>query len=333
MTYIPKLLMIICLFHFGSFNSVKSILSVKQDNTIEVNFSYTDVDNYLHAYSLYKNGGDAVEIFQKEYFDKASPGLIDAISRFDLNAEKLVAVIKKYPKYYDSLQYLKEKLKSQETLIIAALEKLKTYHPDIFLPPVNYIIGGFDFGGNGSKEGPLVGVDIFGDNNAIDMEEFKEGIPGYGTIFKINRIPTMVVHEMIHMQQIRMQGLEQYISVYGANKSLLANAIREGSADYFAKFLTGDTILDDLHEYGDKIEEELWDEFYIDRHNKEYGDWFYTKPKDHEGWYSNIGYYMGSKITQFYFENHPNKPQAIKDIFSVVDYDKFLEMSKYASKF
>jgi hypothetical protein len=46
-----------------------------------------------------------------------------------------------------------------------------------------------------------------------------------------------------------------------------------------------------------------------------------------------MGYYMGYKIVQSYYNNAKDKRQAIKDILEIKDVRKFYEASKYGETF
>ena len=75
---------------------------------------------------------------------------------------------------------------------------------------------------------------------------------------------------------------------------------------------------------------ELWDEFLKAKDNTSWEPWLYTskvqsRPKD-------LGYWMGYKITQAYYNNMVDKEKAIDDIMSITDFNAFLEKSGYNGK-
>ncbi len=59
-------------------------------------------------------------------------------------------------------------------------------------------------------------------------------------------------------------------------------------------------------------------------------DWFGTNMKNRP---SDLGYYIGYKISEAYYKNSKDKRRAIRDILTVQDFAAFLEKSRYAEKF
>ncbi|NEM98820.1 hypothetical protein GXP69_14040 [Pontibacter sp. BT327] len=61
-------------------------------------------------------------------------------------------------------------------------------------------------------------------------------------------------------------------------------------------------------------------------------NWLYNglKSTDKPG---DLGYYMGYKICEAYYNNSEDKKQAIKEILDIKDHQAFLEKSGYATKF
>jgi hypothetical protein len=77
---------------------------------------------------------------------------------------------------------------------------------------------------------------------------------------------------------------------------------------------------------------ELWREFRADMHGADYSRWLYNgwnkkalgdKPPD-------LGYWMGYQISKAYYERASNKRQAIREILSIKDFDRFVAESGYA---
>lgn len=59
--------------------------------------------------------------------------------------------------------------------------------------------------------------------------------------------------------------------------------------------------------------------------------WFYNEAA--EDWPNSIGYYVGFKICESYYQNAKDKKQAIKDIVEVTDCEEFFKKIKYDMKF
>jgi uncharacterized protein YjaZ len=78
-------------------------------------------------------------------------------------------------------------------------------------------------------------------------------------------------------------------------------------------------------------ESELWIQFKNELCNQNVGNWLYNgltvknKPRD-------LGYYIGYKIVESFYNQAKNKKQAVVDIIEMDDPVRFLELSKYDQK-
>jgi uncharacterized protein YjaZ len=135
----------------------------------------------------------------------------------------------------------------------------------------------------------------------------------------VEDIPHIVAHELIHFQQKS-----------GRAQSLLAQSIREGSADFLAELISGRHINQKVHEFANPREAELWQEFRQKMHGKDYSGWLYSDAKDRP---HDLGYWMGYQITKAYYDRAADKQKAIREILEVRDFDAFLEKSGYPEKF
>ena len=94
---------------------------------------------------------------------------------------------------------------------------------------------------------------------------------------------------------------------------------------------TGKHSLQETHAYFVKNEKATWKKFQGEMNNRHPGDWLYVKPGDPEQ-PPDLGYLMGSRICEAYYEQAEDKTQAVLDILSVVDYQAFLRKSSYGEK-
>ena len=279
----------------------------------EANLIYDDVKNFAQTLKVMSSGCDSAAIVQREYLDKASPGLKYYIDDLGLTAEAFVKAIRKRPSEFAALQNLPQKLIAQEKMVRDAFVKLKQFIPDAVFLPTYLVIGPWRNHSEASEQGLLISVE--GYHGAEDNV-------------------CTIAHEHTHIQQALSQGLEQYQAIYGPEKSLLALTIREGTADFFAYLITERITLthDWALDYTQKHEKMLWERFRKEMHGRETGDWMWAKPKDTEQ-PRDVGYSLGLLIVQAYYDNADDKAQAVREILSVIDSPAFLEKSGYAKKF
>lgn len=133
----------------------------------------------------------------------------------------------------------------------------------------------------------------------------------------VESIPYIVAHELVHYQQKYPKG----------ERTLLAKAIKEGSADFIGELISGRHINTLLHEYGNPKERELWEEFKQEMNGTNLTKWLYNgdQVKDRP---ADLGYYVGYKITEAYYLRKVDKKQAIRDILEIKEFNQFLAASK-----
>jgi hypothetical protein len=275
-------------------------------------FVYDDVRNFVRAYDLLVEEADRVAILQAEYLDKGTPGLRMFIEKYELTAERLVDAIRKHPEEYAALHHMPELLSAHSSVYREAFAKLKSFIPDIVFPPTYFLIGAYRGIGSGSIEGQL-----------ITVEQWVKPIEGR---------KTMIVHELVHFQQVIAVGYEKYKALFGPEKNLLGLCIREGTAEFFADLVTGKITQDEAADFTVENEKRLWEWFIKEMHGRETGDWMWSQPTDPEQ-PPHVGYAIGYRIVEAYCRNARDKDRAVREILSVTDYRAFLERSGYAEQF
>ena len=96
--------------------------------------------------------------------------------------------------------------------------------------------------------------------------------------------------------------------------------------------IIGGEICDTFRTFGIKHERRLCKQFLKEMNGRETGDWMWVKPKDPEQ-PPHMGYFMGYRIVEMYYDNAADKKKAIQDILSITDYSNFLKRSGYGEQF
>lgn len=278
----------------------------------------SDINLFWQAYDK-ATPENSLSIFRDEYLERGSAGLKDFTRLRIGNAENLAGTIKAVPKYYAALREPSLKIASYENRIRKSFRKLKKLYPGSVFPDVYFVIGILNSGGTTSQSGLLIGVDMYGKNEGVSLEGL--GAWHKAVLSPTEKIPYIVAHELIHYEQ----------KTASAN-TLLARAIREGSADFIGELIAGNTINAHLHKYGNPLEKELWVEFKKEMNGTDVSNWLYQgeKAKNRP---ADLGYYIGFKICESYYKNAKDKKQAVKDILEIKDFEKFLADSRYEEKF
>lgn len=280
----------------------------------KVEVIYDDVFNFLRAIKMLKVDVDSVAILQREYIDKATIGFEEYIREADLSAELFVEAIRQRSDEYASLRDLPKQLTLQIDNIHKGYEGLKKIIPNaVFMP--SYIFIGTHKGSNSqpSEYGLMTSV------SELDED--------------IEKLYVILVHETIHVQQALTVGMEEYMSILGGPKtSLLALALREGTAYFFTLLSTGEHTHKDTYDYYIENERELWARFKTEMKEPSPGDWMWNKPEDPDQPY-DVGYVVGARIVETYYNNAEDKGKAVQDILAITDYFGFLKKSGYSEEF
>ena len=281
-----------------SFFFVNPNLSGQQnfsDDPLLAHFVTDDFDRFWTAF--YAVDTAVTNPFQA-YIKNASHGL-KPLAQY-LDADLLLQTVKQrkedYLKSKDVLQDLDRKKKRIKAIYTA----MKYWYPMSKFPPVYFVVYNFSSGGTVSENGLLIGSELLHD---------LEGLPG------------LVAHELIHFQQN-----------FKGNPILLNQAIIEGSADFIGELISGESMNSVAFAYGDRNEDKLCREFIEIMNGEDYSDWLYgTSGKDDRP--NDLGYWIGYKITEAYFNKQDDKHLAIEDILNVKDAFQFLKESGYLNQF
>ncbi len=284
------------------------------DDPAKVQFIYDDVKNFLRAMDMLDKGGDPESILQKEYLDKATPGLKEYISESGATAKRFVETIQKKQEQYSALHELLDQLIPQEDNVRKAFSELAKVVPDPVFIPIYYFIGIGSGGLNAqpSEYGIIVAITELAEDPSL------------------LRVP--LVHEVIHVKNALTVGIEEYMQVFGPKMSLLSLCIREGTA-YFLTLLSIDEHgHKDAYDYYLKNEKKLWEMFKADMIKSSPEEWLFVAHSDPE-LPAHLGYIIGSRIVEAYYDRAEDKKKAVQDILSVIDFEEFFKKSGYAEKF
>jgi Predicted Zn-dependent protease (DUF2268) len=267
------------------------------DTPCQINWHTEDISKF---WEIYENPHTRynTQLWQTEYLDKGSAGLKSFIKNRIESA--------KNKDYYENIRYTSKNLDTYKKQVCKIYQKLDSLYPKAKFPDIYFVIGRRNTGGTISNAGLIIGIERFGVRN----KNFNPDI-------NIELLDDIIAHELIHFQQ-------RYIK----DHTLLAQCIREGSADFIGEMLSGSLANDLSHyKYGDAHEEALKQEFKKKMLSNDWTGWLYyqkdkSRPKD-------LGYWIGYKICQSYYQRASDKKQAIYDILNIQDFQKFLETSAY----
>jgi len=281
-----------------------------------------DIPRFWTAFDKMTAASDTLPL-RVDYLDRGTGGLKDFTNLRWKNARTLAAMIWPIRAYYASVRQNTLSVTTLEPQLRRAYRMLDSLYDDAVFPDVYLAIGGMSTGGTTSDRGLLIGTELF--TRAPESPVSVLSPWGQSVVKAVDILPAIVAHELTHYEQR-----------YSASTStLLAQSIKEGSADFVSELLTGRTINEGIIAYGNAHEAELWREFSAAMKGSDYSKWLYnggsvtassSRPAD-------LGYYVGYRITQAYYSRQSDKRRALKEILQIGDFQKFLTASGYGAEF
>jgi hypothetical protein len=284
----------------------------------QIEVSVADISNFWTAFDSLDKVKDKVvkaEIIQKMYLDKGSWGVKFLVDEFKHTPSDWVNYIEKNRETLLKNRALLLSVLEQKPEIDAKLAYFKQIYPPFQDAKMAMLIGVGIFGGQVPVHDVLIGAEVI-------VHEKKDWAIHY------------VLHEFTHSQQKL------------GNYSLLAACVEEGTCDFVSELVDQKELTEiypkDYMGFGNKNEAAVWDTFklYINCDVKgKFFNFLYgtTGFKINGKYMTDLGYFMGYKISKAYYQNATDKKQALIDIISL-DYSDnekvraFLLKSGYVPK-
>jgi uncharacterized protein YjaZ len=310
MKKIPLTLFILLIFGFANSQN-KQIIET------------SDIENFWKAFDKLKyasNKKDSINIIQTEYIDKSTEFFKEFIKVRNFKAEEYVILIYKYPKFWNSIRKETENVKNRKDDIEKILDKYEKEIPNFKRPNVCFAIGCLRTGGTVSDNLILIGTEIAASTPKTEKYELSNWLKS--VIGTIGDIVSMVSHETIHIQQ---KG--------GYLRDLAEHTISEGVADFLSEKISGLTIDKIAFKYGMENDCDLRKEFLQDysKNKTDISNWLYNGSKS-KNRPADLGYYIGYRIAEEYYNKITNKEKAILDLLNRKNYKKIFKKSEYIKK-
>lgn len=289
-------LKILLLITFVFFQNSAFGQSNYSDNPFNAVFETNDFKNFWIAF-------DKMNKSQENPFNEYITDSSVALKAFPykmMTADSLYATVNKRKSDYEITRKILNELPSKEKRLKAAYSALKYWYPNAKFPPVYFVYGMFISGGTSNKDGLIIGTEV---------------------IKNLDGFLALVSHELIHFQQ----------NVEG-EQTLLKQSLLEGGADFIGELISGENINSSRFEYGEKHLDKLCKEFVTKLKGDDYQDWLYgTSKKDDRP--NDLGYWIGYKIVEAYFNKQEDPKKAIYDIINIKDPMLFLKQSGFLDSY
>ncbi|MBW4362770.1 DUF2268 domain-containing putative Zn-dependent protease [Flavobacterium taihuense] len=267
------------------------------ENPLNAVFETRDTKNFWVAFDKINNLNENPF---NEYIEKGSAGVKGFTQNRIINADSLFVVVKKRKTDYELSRNVLDGISGKEKRVRAIYSALKYWYPTAKFPPVYFVYGRFNSGGTSSDDGIIIGT---------EMLKNLDGVTG------------LIAHELIHYQQ-HVEGKD----------ILLKWTLLEGGADFIGELISGESINNSSYKYGEQHLDKLCQEFVTRLKNKDNQDWLYgTSNKDDRP--NDLGYWIGYKITESYFNKQKDKQKAIEEILNIKDPMQFLNQSGFLDSY
>ena len=257
---------------------------------------------------------ERVGVYTKEYFDLGSQGLKDFIAFRHVTPGKLAEHVEQNRDYYAEIRPFIGKVVGQKAAIAVAFKHLKAIYPDAKFPAHIYFV-----------VGPQRGVGMNSDNGIIFAAEMLATPPGTPYDYRkvsADFVPFGAVHETVHFDQAYQAG---------DGTTLLQGVINEGTADFIASLVLpepGVRQITDRWQYGCPHEAELAARFAGELDATKLEPWLFDHNPD-TGWPPDMGYWLGYRIAQTYYDRAADKAAALRALLQVTDFKALLKASGY----
>ncbi|HEX3761200.1 MAG TPA: DUF2268 domain-containing putative Zn-dependent protease [Kofleriaceae bacterium] len=279
----------------------------------------SDIARFWRAYDKLSSAADPATLLETEYLDIGSAGLQEFIPDRITSGQKLLQAIQHHPKYFAAIRKATQTVAAIEPEVRQELRNLQKLYADATFPDIYYVIGAMSSGGTSTPSGLVMGVELFGRGPGVPMDEMSDW--HRAVIQDTAALASITAHELIHFQQ------------NGNAHTLLERAFLEGSADFIASLISKGNFNQHIYKYGYGHEAALWRQFRGEMAGSDVSNWLYGGTP-HGDRPADLGYFIGFRIAQAYYERATNKRQAIRDIIvPPAGVEKLLADSHYGQRF
>lgn len=291
----------------------------------QAQFNTADVDRYFRAYDSGGRTGSA-DPFQRIYLDSASAPLREFSELRAVTATSLGQVAGAYPRYLEALRVWWLSASRQANVISTVrtnFARIKAQYPDAFFPPVTILMGRYSTGGTIGRTGIFIGVEFYGvDANAptTELNAFARNNQKSWS----RDLPTLIAHEHVHLLASAAG------APTGSSRTLLARALDEGVAEFVGSLSAGAPSYGGFFAEWQQREREFWLVFERERGGVAYDRWLFNQQNATLAWPGDLGYFMGYRIAQAYYNQAADKTQALRDLIANKNPEAILARSGYA---
>jgi hypothetical protein len=287
------------------------------DKSDRINFITTDADAFWKYFDAFKQ--DTTSNPFTEYLTGGTEAFCEFQEHRIRNAVSFKKVVRTELAYYDSVRSSKDMLLRYEHRIQQYFKNFKTIYPTALKPSVYVVIGQLNTGTTSTTQGVVIGMERYAEKTY--------SLQAGGTATAIEKLPLHIAMGIIFYNQRPAH----------TGYTLLRQCIIQGSAEFLMSLIVSPEEKDQIlslahHTYGNAHEELLAKEFLLKKDSDDFSGWLYQNTESHQH-PADLGFWIGYKITEAYYNSVADKEKAIGDILKINDFDRFLLLSGYLEPF
>lgn len=284
----------------------------------------TDIQNFWKAYDKIVTTRDSTlqyKYLNQFYINKRSRGLKKIMTLKNYTPKKYIDAINQYPLFWQSIRQNTNNVEQKIPDIELAINKLKTFYPELKKVPIYFTIGVFRTNGTAKGKDLLIGSEMALTDSKINYSELPENLHFYYSNFtkSFETIDLLCTHEYIHTLQKEIV------------ENLLCASIYEGVAEFISTKILGKPSNSPAIEFGKQNKEKVKSKFEEDMFNpNKINNWLWGQNRNALK-ERDLGYYIGYSICEINYEMAENKNKAIKEMIGL-DYNNDKQISTFADR-
>jgi len=263
-----------------------------------------DVDRFYRVYDA-AQGRPTGEQLQRDYLDPGSQGLLQFAKVRNITGIRIADNLAKHPQVYSGAKRCMAVLPRVRQRLEVALGELVRLYPDAKLPPVTIAVGRGKPVGVGS---PITGLQI-GLEALCATDWLNPDVE--------DRFVHVIAHEYAHVQQVQTL-------VDAEHPTVLERSLVEGAAEFASELISGKVAYSPLSATATGREKEIETAFVADMDKTDLSQWIDNSTSEKPG---DLGYWVGYRIVQAYYQRAPDKRRAFREILEMTDPKAFLAKS------
>ncbi len=284
-------------------------------------------DDIARYWEAVDSGADASD-FESRYLARGTAGLRDFAQRRQLTGQSLRQAYLAFPAYFASIRATTLSL-GTDTAVINRVRRnyaaMKAIYPAATFPPVTFLIGRFSTGGTIGGAGMLIGAEFYTKAPGSPLGE----LPPFqrNNVRPVDSLAIIVAHEHVHTLQMRAGGL-----MGKPGQTLLEQAFLEGTADFLGELVSGGNINAGLRAWALPREDSLWTAFSLAMNGTDVSAWLYNQGNATASRPGDLGYFIGYRIAESYYDPRADKRQAVHDLIHASNATLILLASGYVGQ-